>query len=127
MLYYNHQREMIPEIKFYSQLKDTAQTRKDKKMTRTELVKKIYDDISSSWNFLEKDDIGYIVNWNGVWVRCEEADDAEAKCDEEIGSFEDHDAEYLALFESELNDDAIWEKKAEELADKWIAERGLDA
>ena len=127
MLYYNHQREMIPEIKFYSQLKDTAQTRKDKKMTRTELVKKIYDDISSSWNFLEKDDIGYIVNWNGVWVRCEEADDAEAKCDEEIGSFEDHDTEYLALFESELNDDAIWEKKAEELADKWIAERGLDA
>ena len=96
-------------------------------MTRTELVKKIYDDISSSWNFLEKDDIGYIVNWNGVWVRCEEADDAEAKCDEEIGSFEDHDTEYLALFESELNDDTIWEKKAEELADKWIAERGLDA
>lgn len=42
-------------------------------MTRTELIKKIYDDISSSWNFLEKDDIGYIVNWNGVWVRCEEA------------------------------------------------------
>lgn len=96
-------------------------------MTRTELVKKIYDDISSSWNFLEKDDIGYIVNWNGVWVRCEEADDAEAKRDEEIGSFEDHDTEYLSLFESELNDDAIWEKKAEELADKWIAERGLDA
>lgn len=95
-------------------------------MTKAELVKKIYEDLSSSWDCMEKDEAGYILNWNGAWVRFPEADDAEEKCEEEVGSYEDHDTEYMSLFENELSDDEMWKEKAEELASEYIEKFGLD-